>query len=375
MRGSSPRTCCACANFGLSASSSIAAVVPPTAKRAAPSRKPRRSMPPCTYWSNRRSTSGAKSAAVGRARSGALGSVIVGLLMGQPHCDPPGPTPRASGSSRKTPMGDGRGDTQNWPDHLTARGRCDPMKITSARVIVCCPGRNFVTLKIETDAGLTGLGDATLNGRELAVASYLDRPRDPVPDRPRRASDRGHLAVPLPRRVLAARAGDDERDRRGRHRVVGPEGQGRRAAAVPAARRREPHRRDGLRPCERARHRADRRRGAALQGRRLPRDPRAERRARPREGLRRRPRHDLLRAGRRRPAERTRLVDREVPAATRRSCSTRCARRSAPTCTCCTTCTTASRRSRPRGSARTWSRIASSGWKTRRRPRTRRPSA
>jgi mannonate dehydratase len=47
------------------------------------------------------------------------------------------------------------------------------MKITSARVIVTCPGRNFVTLKIETDQGLTGIGDATLNGRELAVAAYL----------------------------------------------------------------------------------------------------------------------------------------------------------------------------------------------------------
>jgi mannonate dehydratase len=47
------------------------------------------------------------------------------------------------------------------------------MKITAAKVIVCSPGRNFVTLKIETDAGLTGLGDASLNGRELAVASYL----------------------------------------------------------------------------------------------------------------------------------------------------------------------------------------------------------
>ncbi len=47
------------------------------------------------------------------------------------------------------------------------------MKITAARVIVCCPGRNFVSLKIETDQGLTGLGDATLNGRELAVAAYL----------------------------------------------------------------------------------------------------------------------------------------------------------------------------------------------------------
>ena len=47
------------------------------------------------------------------------------------------------------------------------------MKITNAKVIVCCPGRNFVTLKIETDEGLTGIGDATLNGRELAVAAYL----------------------------------------------------------------------------------------------------------------------------------------------------------------------------------------------------------
>jgi mannonate dehydratase len=47
------------------------------------------------------------------------------------------------------------------------------MKIIAARLIICSPDRNFVTLKIETDAGLYGLGDATLNGRELAVASYL----------------------------------------------------------------------------------------------------------------------------------------------------------------------------------------------------------
>lgn len=47
------------------------------------------------------------------------------------------------------------------------------MKITNCRVIVCCPGRNFVTLKIETDEGLTGTGDATLNGREQAVVAYL----------------------------------------------------------------------------------------------------------------------------------------------------------------------------------------------------------
>ncbi len=47
------------------------------------------------------------------------------------------------------------------------------MRIVDGRVIVCCPARNFVTLKLVTEDGDYGLGDATLNGRELAVASYL----------------------------------------------------------------------------------------------------------------------------------------------------------------------------------------------------------
>jgi mannonate dehydratase len=47
------------------------------------------------------------------------------------------------------------------------------MKITGARLVICSPDRNFVTLRIDTDEGIYGLGDATLNGRELAVASYL----------------------------------------------------------------------------------------------------------------------------------------------------------------------------------------------------------
>src|SRR5208283_5586579 len=42
-----------------------------------------------------------------------------------------------------------------------------------AKVLISSPGRNFVTLKIHTDQGIYGLGDATLNGRELAVAAYL----------------------------------------------------------------------------------------------------------------------------------------------------------------------------------------------------------
>lgn len=54
-----------------------------------------------------------------------------------------------------------------------ASGSLNDRKITGARVNVCSPGRNFVTLIIETAGGVVGYGDATLNGRELSVASYL----------------------------------------------------------------------------------------------------------------------------------------------------------------------------------------------------------
>ncbi|WP_028044875.1 D-mannonate dehydratase ManD [Cellulomonas sp. URHE0023] len=47
------------------------------------------------------------------------------------------------------------------------------MKIERAEVIVTSPGRNFVTLRLTTSDGVVGLGDGTLNGRELAVVSYL----------------------------------------------------------------------------------------------------------------------------------------------------------------------------------------------------------
>ena len=48
------------------------------------------------------------------------------------------------------------------------------LKIIAAKVSVTCPGRNFDTLKIITSDGVHGVGDATLNGRELAVAAYLN---------------------------------------------------------------------------------------------------------------------------------------------------------------------------------------------------------
>ena len=48
------------------------------------------------------------------------------------------------------------------------------MKIERIKVLVSRPGRHFVTVKIETDEGIYGVGDATLNGREMAVAAYLE---------------------------------------------------------------------------------------------------------------------------------------------------------------------------------------------------------
>ena len=48
------------------------------------------------------------------------------------------------------------------------------MKIASVHVFVSCPDRNFVTIKITSDEGVFGLGDATLNGRELAVSTYIE---------------------------------------------------------------------------------------------------------------------------------------------------------------------------------------------------------
>jgi mannonate dehydratase len=55
-------------------------------------------------------------------------------------------------------------------------GGLPPLKITDVRVIVTCPDRNYVLVKIITsEPGLYGVGDATLNGRELAVATDLEK--------------------------------------------------------------------------------------------------------------------------------------------------------------------------------------------------------
>jgi mannonate dehydratase len=48
------------------------------------------------------------------------------------------------------------------------------MEIVDAEVVVTNPGRNYVVVALETDAGRVGVGDATLNGREKAVEAALE---------------------------------------------------------------------------------------------------------------------------------------------------------------------------------------------------------
>ena len=100
------------------------------------------------------------------------------------------------------------------------------MKITNAYVNITSPGRNFVTLKIETDEGIYGLGDATLNGRELAVASYLTDHVIPciIGRDPFQTEDIWQYLYRGA--VLASRPGDHGGHRRSRCCAVGYQGQG-----------------------------------------------------------------------------------------------------------------------------------------------------
>ncbi len=55
------------------------------------------------------------------------------------------------------------------------------MRITDVRTIVTCPSRNYVLVKIVTsEDGLYGVGDATLNGRELSVATAVEEHLKPL---------------------------------------------------------------------------------------------------------------------------------------------------------------------------------------------------
>jgi L-alanine-DL-glutamate epimerase-like enolase superfamily enzyme len=55
------------------------------------------------------------------------------------------------------------------------------MKITDAKVLVGGLGKNDATLKILSDQGVYGMGDATLNNLETLPSAYLQH-TDPQPD-------------------------------------------------------------------------------------------------------------------------------------------------------------------------------------------------
>ena len=212
-----------------------------------------------------------------------------------------------------------------------------PMKIERAYTILTCPGRNFVTLKIVTDEGVHGLGDATLNGRELAVKAYLDEHVIPclVGRDPRNIEDiwqylyRGAYWRRGPVTMAAIAAVDVALwDIKGKlagmpvYQLLGGQ---------------ESCRRDGVRPCQRSRPRRDGRSGGTLSREGLQGDPRPVGRAGAREGLRCRQGLGLLRAGPEGTATGRALGYRRSTCATRPSCSARCARRTATTSICCTT--------------------------------------
>ena len=191
------------------------------------------------------------------------------------------------------------------------------MRITDVRThVLLDPGydvgatssaQDTIVVEIETDEGLTGIGETDLNA--WIARACIEAPGTHTMDRGLRRccsaatrSTRGDLAGPVrghrddrpPRRA-------DQRDRRDRHRALGHRGQGRRRAELAAARR------AGARP-------PDAVRVAAARGRLVRRlrdldDRLGDARARPRLH-RRQARGDVRRALRAQGAARPRRVDR-----------------------------------------------------------------
>ena len=250
------------------------------------------------------------------------------------------------------------------------------MRIVDGKVIVCSPGRNFVTLKLVTEDGVYGARRRDAQRPRAGGRQLPERSRPAAAHRPRRAPHRGHLAVPLQGRVLAARSGDDDGDCRGRHRALGHPAARRstcRCISCSAARRATRCWSTGTRT---ARPRTTRRGGAALHGARLPR--RSARSARFPASL-----HAygvgrgdaVLRAGAEGHAARERVEHRALSrlrAAAVRAAAARVRLRRAPAPRRAPSAD--ADRSR-RGSARASSRTGCSGWRIRCRRRTRRRSA
>ena len=47
------------------------------------------------------------------------------------------------------------------------------MKIEQVKVILTSPNQNYLFVKLITDSGVYGVGDASLNGQEHTVADFI----------------------------------------------------------------------------------------------------------------------------------------------------------------------------------------------------------
>ena len=210
-----------------------------------------------------------------------------------------------------------------------------------------------------------------MNGRENGRRRLSRGSRRPLPDRPRPAPDRGHLAVSLQGRLLAARADHHGRHRRHRHRALGHQGQGRRHAALPAPRRRLAHQRALLQPRQGADIAETVEAVGKLKEQGFQRDPRADRHPRPAERLRRRHLLAANDAADDCAAARGKLVDAALSRLRAASSSRPCAKRfgydAAPPAR---HASSPDARSRRRGSARRSNPTGCSGSRTRCRPRS-----
>ena len=111
------------------------------------------------------------------------------------------------------------------------------MKITGFETLMANAGlRNYLFIRLRTDTGLTGIGEASLEWQEKTVETLLHEwvegrvlGRDPFDVE---AIDRRHDSRPVPGRLDG-----HDRDQRSRDRHVGLDRQGLRPARLPPARR------------------------------------------------------------------------------------------------------------------------------------------
>src|SRR5436305_13755933 len=80
-------------------------------------------------------------------------------------------------------------------DEQDGQDRGVDVKITEVKVLVTCPGRNYVFVKVLTDEpGLYGVGEGTVNGSEPIVAEALRHLSHLIIGRdPQRIEDTWHL--------------------------------------------------------------------------------------------------------------------------------------------------------------------------------------